>query len=122
MSLDDNLTTTYNNEIFTTEESVVTNISCDPTCYSLVKPTSDDVDLTTKLIYSLVIILLASVIASSLVIFLRFYRYSQKQQKKEKDFLQDTKIHAHPFEDIVVIVDEPKSIELTDIRPTTIAN
>ena len=33
---------------------------------------------------------------------------------------QDEKASAHPFEDILVVVDEIKSVELTEIRPTTV--
>ncbi|CAF1004812.1 unnamed protein product [Adineta ricciae] len=71
----ENFTTTYNNDIITTDEPLTTNITEHVLCHP--------------------------------------------QEKKRKEFLKDEKTWAHPFEDILVVVDEIKSVELTEIRPTT---
>ncbi len=38
---------------------------------------------------------------------------------EDRMLFQDKKLCAHPFEEVLVVVDEPQSIELMEIRPTT---
>ncbi|CAF0941021.1 unnamed protein product [Adineta ricciae] len=119
----ENFTTTYNNDIITTDEPLTTNITehvlCHPVCNLFLHRPADDEKFAPIFLFSLVVVLLVSVIASSFVVFFRYYQYSQQQEKKRKEFLKDEKTWAHPFEDILVVVDEIKSVELTEIRPTT---
>ncbi|CAF0887154.1 unnamed protein product [Adineta ricciae] len=120
----ENLTTTYNNEIITTDEPLAANstqhVLCHSACNLFLHQSSDDEKFTPIFLFSLGVVLLVSVLASSFVVFFRYYQYSQQQEKKRKEFLKDEKTWAHPFEDILVVVDEIKSVELTEIRPTTI--
>ncbi|CAF0920897.1 unnamed protein product [Rotaria sordida] len=132
-SLDDN-TTTYDNQSYITtintvktEKSSINNIvsttlndSFD-TLHNIIaaKPNYVNKSFIIELICSIIIIF---VIAISALAFVRHYQHSQTQQKKQNEYVQNEKLSAHPFEEVLVAVSEPQSVEMTQTTPTAHAN
>ncbi|CAF3365930.1 unnamed protein product [Rotaria sp. Silwood1] len=134
ISLDDNATTYDNQSYITTISGIITeeysinnivstslnNGSSTSNNIALARPNYVNESLITRLVCPIIIIIF--VIAIIGLAFLRHHQHLQTQQKKEKEYLQNEKLCAHPFEEVLIVADEPQSIELMQTRPTETTN
>ena len=82
--LTDSITTDISTSIESFTTNVISNQSCYPTCYTQLKPTPDGRSFTTTFVYSFVVVLLISVIATSIVVFRRYHQQHKKERERSQ--------------------------------------